>query len=107
MTTDVATCSYCGRELDRGKADAFPVLDHAIPRSRGGTDDATNLVLACWECNTNKGASTPEEFIARGLRGVGEWRRSAPCTTCGADPGAPCTGRRGPWRYNLHPGRQP
>lgn len=31
-------------------------LDHVRPRSRGGTDDASNLVTACRTCNLAKGA---------------------------------------------------
>lgn len=29
-------------------------LDHVIPRSRGGTDQSSNLVTACRRCNTKK-----------------------------------------------------
>ncbi len=31
-------------------------IDHVIPRSKGGTDDIDNLVLACRGCNFLKGA---------------------------------------------------
>ena len=36
--------------------------DHLIPRSRGGTDNADNLALACKRCNTS-----------RGKKGIFEW----------------------------------
>jgi hypothetical protein len=48
------TCAYCG-------APAW-TMDHVIPRSRGGSDDASNLVPACKKCNSSKGARTPEEW---------------------------------------------
>jgi HNH endonuclease len=37
-------------------------LDHLVPRSRGGTDDEDNVVMACRACNSSKGD-----------RGVYEW----------------------------------
>jgi len=30
-------------------------VEHIIPSSKGGTDDMSNLVLACVPCNTKKG----------------------------------------------------
>lgn len=60
-------CTYCGVHLnpfDRMAPDGFHI-DHAIPYSRGGTDDLENLVPACRICNFSKSASTPEEWEAR------------------------------------------
>jgi hypothetical protein len=37
-------------------------LDHKIPRSRGGTNELTNLVVACRGCNSTKNAKTHQEF---------------------------------------------
>lgn len=41
-------CQYCGatRKL---------TIDHVIPKSRGGSDDWDNLVVACSSCNVKKG----------------------------------------------------
>jgi len=50
------TCVYCGK-----KSVPFE-LDHQMPRSRGGSDRASNLVLACHDCNTAKGNQTAAEF---------------------------------------------
>lgn len=51
---DRFTCQYCS-------AQRFLAVDHIIPESRGGTLDTGNLVTACKDCNTLKGARTPEE----------------------------------------------
>lgn len=49
-------CVYCGR-----KETAFE-LDHVLPRSRGGSDRISNLVLSCHACNEAKGDRTAREF---------------------------------------------
>lgn len=46
-------------------------VDHVVPRSRGGTDDASNLVAACRPCNTAKKDRHYEEFVHSRL--VGGW----------------------------------
>lgn len=51
----IGECVYCG-----GPA---TTRDHVIPRTRGGSDDASNIVLACHPCNASKGTQTPEEWI--------------------------------------------
>lgn len=49
-------CSYCG-------ATRVPLqIEHVLPRSRGGTDRASNLTLACEPCNTAKGTRTAAEY---------------------------------------------
>lgn len=51
-------CVYC-----KGKSgDSVLETDHVIPKSRGGTDRITNLVIACRTCNLDKGARTAEEY---------------------------------------------
>jgi hypothetical protein len=49
-------CVYCGR----GET-AFEI-DHVVPRSRGGSDRVSNLVLSCHDCNRAKGDQTAAEF---------------------------------------------
>jgi hypothetical protein len=51
----IAACAYCGTTEGR------IVIDHIVPRSRGGTDAWNNLVLACIPCNERKGDRTPSE----------------------------------------------
>ncbi|MET8051691.1 RNA-guided endonuclease IscB [Streptosporangium sp. NPDC005286] len=51
-------CAYCG-------ACGVPLnLDHLPPRSRGGSDRLSNLVVACIPCNQAKAATLVEEFPA-------------------------------------------
>ena len=50
------SCVYCARTET-----AFEI-DHVVPRSRGGSDRVSNLVLACHECNQAKGNQTGAEF---------------------------------------------
>lgn len=50
---DHGRCRYCG---DVGQS-----IDHVLPKSRGGERTMANGVLACFRCNSFKGARTPEE----------------------------------------------
>jgi len=47
-------CVYCGSKKEL-------TLDHVIPKSRGGTNEWTNLVTSCFKCNLRKGNMTPDE----------------------------------------------
>lgn len=52
LSRDNFTCVYCGRNP---KEDGVKLeVDHVFPKSKGGTDDPSNLVTACWECNQGK-----------------------------------------------------
>ena len=44
-------CHYCGCQLRWENS----TLDHVVPLARGGTHQASNLVLACHRCNQLKG----------------------------------------------------
>ena len=46
-------CCYCGVRMEDGASE--PTFEHIVPRARGGTDDETNLVIACRRCNSNRG----------------------------------------------------
>jgi hypothetical protein len=77
LKADLATrdngwhCHYCNCELlpiaiARSSVDDLrptAVIDHLMPRSRGGSDELRNLVLACTSCNSRKGAKTYEEYM--------------------------------------------
>ena len=51
-------CVYCGSSKDL-------TLDHVVPKSRGGTNNWTNLVTSCQKCNLRKADRTPEEAKMR------------------------------------------
>jgi hypothetical protein len=52
---DNHTCRYCG-----GTAPDFTLtVDHVTPVALGGSDDPTNLVTACRDCNAGKTSTTP------------------------------------------------
>lgn len=44
-------CFYCGIVLHIDNS----TIDHKIPRSKSGTNNIKNLVLACEKCNSEKG----------------------------------------------------
>ncbi|WP_309500577.1 RNA-guided endonuclease IscB [Streptomyces shenzhenensis] len=53
-----SACAYCD-------AVGVPLnIDHVRPRSQGGSNRITNLVLACVPCNKAKGNSSVESFLA-------------------------------------------
>ena len=56
---DGRRCAYCGT----ARAERYE-LDHIVPRSRGGTNRVSNLVVACQDCNIAKGNMSIEEFLA-------------------------------------------
>ena len=43
---------------------AWRTLDHLVPRSRGGSGEADNLVTACTWCNKLKGDTDLESFLS-------------------------------------------
>jgi len=53
-------CWYCGSDF----ADEWDSVhvEHQFPKSRGGTNDFDNLVLACRRCNSTKGDKDLEEY---------------------------------------------
>lgn len=54
LRRDHYRCEYCGHKATE--------VDHVLPISRGGTNERTNLVAACYECNRGKRAKTVEEW---------------------------------------------
>jgi hypothetical protein len=51
-------CAYCGKE------NVPLTIDHIHPKSRGGSDRVSNLALACFPCNQEKGNRDVAEFLA-------------------------------------------
>jgi hypothetical protein len=50
------TCFYCKKQgnEERGPDGIFWHIDHVVPRSKGGGQEESNLVLACAGCNIKK-----------------------------------------------------
>lgn len=65
---DGADCSICGKPVDmslnRTVSLMGPSVDHVVPRSRGGGDEAENLALAHLLCNIRKGNRTDQARAA-------------------------------------------
>lgn len=63
LKRDNYTCRYCGASRDD---DAKLTVDHVTPVALGGTDDPTNLVAACKQCNAGKSSVPPDaELVAQ------------------------------------------
>lgn len=53
-------CFYCTAKLSNTKS----TTDHVIPISKGGTNEQSNMVVACKPCNNAKGDRTGAEFLS-------------------------------------------
>lgn len=62
---DDFTCMYCGRSLKDAQPEELN-LDHLMPRSVGGGNEARNLVTACKRCNSSRGNKLITEFAPGG-----------------------------------------
>lgn len=56
LRRDNHTCKYCGGTAP----DVTLTVDHVVPSTLGGSDDPSNLVAACKDCNAGKSASNPD-----------------------------------------------
>ena len=56
LRRDNHTCRYCGGSAP----DVVLTVDHVIPVALGGSDDPSNLVAACRDCNAGKSSSNPD-----------------------------------------------
>jgi 5-methylcytosine-specific restriction endonuclease McrA len=70
-------CVYCGADL-RYADPAHITLDHLLPRSAGGGNDATNLVTACRPCNSSRQDRPWLDYATGGARDRIEQQRHAP-----------------------------
>jgi hypothetical protein len=57
LKRDNFTCRYC-----RSTEQSLKV-DHVIPVALGGSDDPSNLVAACQDCNAGKASTSPTEAM--------------------------------------------
>ena len=61
---DKFTCRYCGRNSEEVTLE----VGHIIAASKGGSDDPSNLVTACFDCNRGKSdmallSSPPVDYL--------------------------------------------
>lgn len=56
-------CAICGGDIPEGKGENH--IDHKIPSSRGGTDDASNIQAVCARCNRRKGDKKMDEILSQ------------------------------------------
>lgn len=59
LRRDNHTCRYCGQAAP----DVSLTIDHVLPTTLGGRDEAANLVAACTDCNAGKAASHPDSQV--------------------------------------------
>lgn len=57
LTRDGYRCRYCGATAQDSRLE----VDHVIATYRGGSDDPSNLVTACQDCNAGKSDRALEE----------------------------------------------
>lgn len=70
---DGLACCYCGAAVADG---AQLTLDHLKPYSKGGSNDAQNLVTCCHRCNAARGnrswtafAKDTAQYLDHGIKG--------------------------------------
>lgn len=56
LRRDGHKCRYCGLAA----AETELTVDHVVPTTLGGSDDPSNLVAACKDCNAGKSSSIPD-----------------------------------------------
>ena len=56
-------CAICGEDIPQGKG--LNHVDHRVPRSRGGSDEAANIQAVCAPCNRRKGVKQMDELLAQ------------------------------------------
>ena len=64
---DEMRCLLCGLRFDDGRLDEI-TLDHVIPRSKAGTNVASNLYTCCVACNARRGDADLAPFVRQMIR---------------------------------------
>ncbi len=62
LRRDNYTCRYC-RSTESGLT-----IDHVTPTALGGTDDPSNLVAACKDCNAGKTSTSPDGLLVADVK---------------------------------------
>lgn len=66
LRRDNHTCRYCGAAAP----EATLTVDHVTPVALGGTDDPSNLVAACKDCNAGKASTSPSATVVEDVKAV-------------------------------------
>lgn len=70
LRRDDHACRYCGVRVP----DVVLTIDHVVPVALGGTDDPSNLVAACKDCNAGKTSSSPDaSLVAQATEDALRW----------------------------------
>lgn len=70
LRRDNHTCRYCGGTAP----DVKLTVDHVTPVALGGSDDPSNLVAACRDCNYGKASTSPDgTLVADVAQRAVEW----------------------------------
>lgn len=70
LRRDNHTCRYCGASAPEAKL----TVDHVTPTALGGSDDPSNLVAACRDCNYGKASTSPDApLVADVAQRAVEW----------------------------------
>jgi len=64
LKRDNHTCRYCGGAAP----DVVLTVDHVTPIALGGTDDPSNLVAACKDCNAGKSSTSPGDALVADVK---------------------------------------
>lgn len=73
LRRDNHACRYCGATAPGAEL----TIDHVVPTALGGTDEPSNLVAACRDCNAGKSASSPDAPLVDQVReDVLRWREA-------------------------------
>jgi HNH endonuclease len=56
---DGCACAWCGKGVEQG---AQLSLDHIVAHSRGGSNNESNLVTSCMDCNRSRSARSAAKF---------------------------------------------
>lgn len=64
LRRDNHTCRYCGGVAP----DVVLTVDHVTPVALGGSDDPSNLVAACRDCNYGKASTSPDAGVVEDVK---------------------------------------
>jgi hypothetical protein len=66
LRRDNHACRYCGSMAP----DVALTVDHVMPVALGGSDDPSNLVAACKDCNAGKSSTAPDGPLVGDVKAV-------------------------------------